>query len=219
MQSIKSEATRLSRSLLRLIERRQSAMRATTRVFPSPQALLGPMRQRLDLAATGIRPESLKRDIRAKLEKLSGAQARLTSSLSRLSRSGRERLASMTLRLGRASPRRVTALSQLQLNKLTPRLTIAGERALQRKTRDLAAIVGRHALLGHHSVLKRGFALIRTANGELVRAAGDLKSGQQISIEMSDTQKTAIIDGKPGPVRPKSRKAQDSYSETQGKLF
>jgi exodeoxyribonuclease VII large subunit len=219
MQSIKSEATRLSRSLLRLIDRRKSEMRATARVFPSPQALLGPMRQRLDLAATGIRPEALRRDIRSRSERLSGAQARLGSSLSRLTRFGREGLTSMNMRLGRASPRRGAILAKTQLDKLLPRLGVAGDRALQRKSRDLAAIAGRHALLGHHSVLKRGFALIRTENGGLVRAADDLKSGQRVSIEMSDAQKTAIIDGKTAPVRPKSRKARDTNSETQGKLF
>jgi exodeoxyribonuclease VII large subunit len=219
MQAINSEAMRLSRGLIRLIDRRKSEMRATARVFPSPQALLGPMRQRLDLAATGIRPEALRRDIRSKVEKLSGAQARLAGSLSRLSRFGRERLASVALRLGRASPRRGAIHAKNQLGKLGPRLGVAGHRDLQRKSRDLAAIAGRHALLGHQSVLKRGFALIRTENGELVRAAGKLNPGQRVSIEMSDTQKTAIIDGKSAPVRPKSRKAQDSYSETQGKLF
>ena len=46
----------MSRHALRLVERRRSDLRATARALPSPEALISPKRQRLDLAATRLYP-------------------------------------------------------------------------------------------------------------------------------------------------------------------
>ena len=212
-------ADRLSRGLMRLIERRRTEFRATSRGFPTPQTLLGPMRQRLDLASAGIRPDTLRRDIWTKAEKVAGAGGRLTSSLRRQVRSGREQWVSVSARLGRASPARLVVQNRDRAHKLADRLIQAGTRALTRKSRDLAAVAGRHALLGHQSVLKRGFALIRDMDGQLVRTSGSLTAGQSVSIELTDGRKNAVIDGQTPPQRPKPRKAKPALSEKQGRLF
>lgn len=219
MQDVRGWADRLSRGLMRLIERRKTEFRATSRAFPTPQTLLGPMRQRLDLASAGIRPEALRRDIRTKTEKVAGAGGRLTSSLRRQARSGREQWVSLSARLGRASPARLVVQNRDSAHKLADRLIQAGKRALIRKSRDLAAVAGRHALLGHQSVLKRGFALIRDMDGQLVRTSGSLTTGQSVSIELTDGRKNAVIDGQTTLQRPKSRKAKPAVSEKQGRLF
>ena len=219
MQDLRGWADRLSRGLTRLIDRRRTDFRATARAFPTTQTLLGPMRQRLDLASTGIRPDALRRDVRAKAEKVASAGGRLTASLARQSRSGRERLSSISARLGRASPLRQAVQNRDSVRKLAGRLVQAGERAVNRKARDLAAVAGRHALLGHQSVLKRGFALIRDADGQLVRSAGRLSSGQAVSIELADGRKDAVIEGQAGTPRPRSRKNKPAAPEKQGRLF
>jgi exodeoxyribonuclease VII large subunit len=219
MQDLRGWADRLSRGLTRLIDRRRTDFRATARAFPTTQTLLGPMRQRLDLASTGIRPDALRRDVRAKAEKVASAGGRLTASLARQSRSGRERLSSISARLGRASPLRQAVQNRDSVRKLAGRLVQAGERAVNRKARDLAAVAGRHALLGHQSVLKRGFALVRDADGQLVRSAGRLSSGQAVSIELADGRKDAVIEGQAGAPRPRSRKNKPAAPEKQGRLF
>jgi len=219
MQDVRGWADRLSRGLMRLIERRRTEFRATSRGFPTPQTLLGPMRQRLDLASAGIRPDTLRRDIWTKAEKVAGAGGRLTSSLRRQVRSGREQWVSVSARLGRASPARLVVQNRDRAHKLADRLIQAGTRALTRKSRDLAAVAGRHALLGHQSVLKRGFALIRDMDGQLVRTSGSLTAGQSVSIELTDGRKNAVIDGQTPPQRPKPRKAKPALSEKQGRLF
>lgn len=219
MQDLRGWADRLSRGLMRLIERRRAEFRATSRVFPAPQALLGPMRQRLDLASTGIRPDALRRDIRTKAEKVAGSGGRLTSSLRRQVKSGREQMGSVSSRLGRASPARLAVQCRNRTEKLADRLVQAGKRLLTRKHRDLAAVAGRHALLGHQSVLRRGFALIRDMDGQLVRKSRGLSAGQSVSIELADGRKNAVIDGQTGLQRPKSRKTKPAASEKQGRLF
>ncbi|WP_394694015.1 exodeoxyribonuclease VII large subunit [Hyphobacterium sp.] len=219
MQDLRGWADRLSRGLTRLVDRRKTEFRATTRAFPTTQALLGPMRQRLDLASAGIRPDALRRDVRSKAEKVASAGGRLTASLARQSRTGRERLSSISMRLGRANPLRRTAQNRDTSRKLGERLAQAGHRALQRKARDLAAVAGRHELLGHQSVLKRGFALVRDADGQLVRSAARLKSGQAVSIELGDGRKDAVIGGPTGTTRPASRKSKPAAAEKQGRLF
>jgi len=219
MQDVRGWADRLARGLMQLIERRSADFRATSRAFPTAQTLLGPMRQRLDLASTGIRPDALRRDVRTKAEKVASAGGRLTASLARQSRSGRERLSSMVSRLGRASPTRLSVQGRDRSQKLGERLIQAGKRAVDRKSRDLAAVAGRHVLLGHQSVLKRGFALVRDDKDQIVRAAATLSAGQAVSIELADGRKNAVIDGKAGAPRPKSRKAMPAATEKQGRLF
>lgn len=219
MQDLRGLADRLSRGLTRLIDRRKTDFRATARAFPTTQALLGPMRQRLDLASTGIRPDALRRDVRAKAEKVASSGGRLTASLARQSRTGRDRLSSIAARLGRASPMRQTAQNHDRCRKLSDRLAQARARAMTRKARDLAAVAGRHALLGHQSVLNRGFALIRDTDGQLVRSAGRLSPGQAISIELADGRKDAVIDGQAGVSRRGSRKSKPAAAEKQGRLF
>ena len=128
-------------------------------------------------------------------------------------------MSSVSSRLGRASPARLAIQCRDRTEKLADRLVQAGKRSLIRKHRDLAAVAGRHALLGHQSVLRRGFALIRDMDGRLVRKSRGLSAGQSVSIEMADGRKNAVIDGQTGQQRPKSRKIKPAASEKQGRLF
>ena len=219
MQDLSGWTDRLSRGLTRLVDGRKIEFRATARAFPSAQMLLGPMRQRLDLASAGIRPDALRRDVRTKAEKVASASGRLSASLGRQARSGQEQLSSIVARLGRANPTRLTQRSKDRMQTLGYRLRQAGERAMNRKTRDLAAVAGRHTLLGHQSVLKRGFALVRDGDDQLVRAAGNLSPGQSVSIELADGRKDAVIAGRAGASRSKSRKSASAAPEKQGQLF
>jgi exodeoxyribonuclease VII large subunit len=64
--------------------------------------------------------------------------------------------------------------------------------------------------LSHHSVLKRGFALVM-AEGKLVASAAGARPGQHVSLEFHDGAVGARIDRKDG-IKTKS-------SEPQGTLF
>ena len=89
----------------------------------------------------------------------------------RISRS-RERLAATTARLGRSVAER----------------TRRHRAALDTQAKLLAT-------LGYQSVLQRGYALVRTADGRMLRAAANVEAGAAVTLEFHDGARTARIDG------------------------
>ncbi|MGE0701585.1 MAG: exodeoxyribonuclease VII large subunit [Hyphomicrobiaceae bacterium] len=51
------------------------------------------------------------------------------------------------------------------------------------------------ATLSYHSVLGRGFALVRDADGRAVRSVGGLPAGSRIDIEVADGHRGAVVAG------------------------
>ena len=51
--------------------------------------------------------------------------------------------------------------------------------------------------LGYHNVLARGFALVRDADGEMVRRASEVTSGAALDIEFADGHVGAHADARP----------------------
>jgi exodeoxyribonuclease VII large subunit len=51
------------------------------------------------------------------------------------------------------------------------------------------------ASLSYHSVLGRGFALVRDASGQAVRSIASLPAGAAIDIELADGHAAATVDG------------------------
>ena len=74
----------------------------------------------------------------------------------------------------------------------------------------------------YREVLKRGFALVRDAEGHPLRAAENVTSGMHLSIEFADGRIGAVAEGDavprpaPAPVR---RKRRLGGGEGQGSLF
>ncbi|HYD15987.1 MAG TPA: exodeoxyribonuclease VII large subunit [Hyphomicrobium sp.] len=193
---------------------RARVQRCHTRFFqvagrlPSPRTLVTNQRQRID--ATGVR---LGRALSANTQAHHTRHVRITSRLhprlleTRLTRAA-DRLESLERRardsLGKtASVRRARlerASGRLQPAPIRHRVERCGERleTLERRIqRALAAQLAqrRHALdgqakllgsLGYHSVLARGFALVRNADGVTVRSAQAVALGQELEIEFAD---------------------------------
>jgi exodeoxyribonuclease VII large subunit len=107
------------------------------------------------------------------------------------------------------------ASGHLQPAPIRHRVERAGERldsVARRIQRALAASLAqrRHTLdghakllgsLGYHSVLARGFALVRTADGATVRAAHAVTLGQGLDIEFADGRVQAEAKSKSTPPR------------------
>lgn len=93
------------------------------------------------------------------------------------------------------------------------------------QAKDLAALSARLESVNFKSVLGRGFALVRDADGALVRAGASLQTGQGIEIEFTDTRRKAVIDGDgqttPPVQRPAKRRspAPKHPPPKQGSLF
>lgn len=65
----------------------------------------------------------------------------------------------------------------------------------------------------YKNVLKRGFALLRSENGQLITSTAGIKSGETVEVELQDGKKKLLASGA------KPKKAPKKTSSTQGDLF
>lgn len=86
---------------------------------------------------------------------------------------------------------------RLRLGPSGQRLTPAARRQLESHRKDLTTHAIALGLLEPTAPLKRGFALVRRADGRLAKAASDLASGEAIDIELREGHVAATVDGEP----------------------
>lgn len=233
---------------------RARVQRCHTRFFqvagrlPSPRSLVVHQRQRIDstsqrlgraLAANTQAHHTRHVRIAARLHHrlLEVRINRAGDRLDGLARRARECLAK-TASVRRARLER--ASGRLQPAPIRQRVERCGERLdtlARRVQRALAASLAqrRHALdgqakllgsLGYHSVLARGFALVRSADGATIRAASAVTPGQELDIEFADGRVRAEAKGPGAPARaakPQAEKPAATPSKRspkdQGSLF
>ncbi|MEP9366846.1 exodeoxyribonuclease VII large subunit [Xanthobacter sp. VNH20] len=210
---------RLMAAPLRLLERRRGELRALVRLLPSADALLAIPRQRLD-AASGRLPRALRANAFAHRIQFQKASARLSpSSLkARLDRA-RERNASLGTNLERCLRRAVErkrerfsavgagldaarraqrvhiARNRDRLEGLSGRASRAARILLRERKRQLSSVAQVLEALSYHGVLKRGFALVRDAQGAAVRTASAVAPGTALELEFADGRVGAVANG------------------------
>ncbi len=245
MAGVNDLARRHTEATLRLIERRRSDLRATARALPTPEALFSPKRQRLDLAATRLYP-ALSRNARGHEEQLLKVARQLAhvSPVANVARM-RARLDAVGPRPYNAVCRSVV-LREESLKQIGRRLVVSRETLLRaertriaqstevtqrvaerlvpalqgqiaRKADRLEAVSKLFDSLNYKSVLKRGFALVRDADGHPLRSADAVLDGQALVLEFADG-KTDATGGRIGS-RPKPAKPKLVVAEEQGALF
>jgi exodeoxyribonuclease VII large subunit len=69
--------------------------------------------------------------------------------------------------------------------------------------------------LGHHNVLARGFALVRSADGSMLRRAVEVRPGAALDIEFADGHVGAHADGR----EPEAKEPRKRGGEKQGTLL
>ncbi|MCB5175433.1 exodeoxyribonuclease VII large subunit [Microvirga lenta] len=246
MAGVNDLARRHMESVLRVIDRRRSDLRSTARALPTPEALFSPKRQRLDLASTKLYP-ALSRNARGHEERLlklsrqlshlspvanvARMRARLdavgprpynalcrsivlrSESLKQISR----RLVVSREALLRAERTRLAQAGDL-MQRASERLAPALQGQIARKADRLHAVAQLFDSLNYKSVLKRGFALVRDADGQPLRSAEAVFDGQALVLEFADG-KTDATGGRGMAVRPKSIKPKVAVAEEQGALF
>lgn len=158
------------------------------------------------------RPQQLVASMAQALDDLS---ERLQGSLARGLQSKQEKLASLVRLL---SPRfvlhGVDAQSQ-QLGMLHARAGQAMQRQIERQGDRLSRLSGMLESLNVLAVLRRGFAIVKDAQGHVVPHAAGIASGQALTLQFHDGQKQVVADGAAAP-RPRKPKAAP---ENQGGLF
>lgn len=245
MAGVNDLARRHTEATLRLIERRRSDLRATARALPTPEALFSSKRQRLDLAATKLYP-ALSRNARGHEERLLKVSRQLAhvSPVANVARM-RARLDAVGPRPYNAVCRAVV-LREESLKQIGHRLVVSREALLRaertriaqstevtqrvaerlvpalqgqiaRKADRLEAVSKLFDSLNYKSVLKRGYALVRDADGQPLRSADAVLDGQALVLEFADGKADAT-GGRIG-TRPKPAKPKLVAAEEQGALF
>ncbi|MFL5223737.1 MAG: exodeoxyribonuclease VII large subunit [Microvirga sp.] len=199
--------------MLKGLEHRRTALRSAARALPGPDALLGPQRQRLDLATARLKP-ALARLARLDETKL----AALAQGLARHSPVALLREAAARLKAWGGD--RPEAAFRRQLDGKRERLPQTAERlqqafAIQRARREERLGVAGQLLesFSYKSVLERGFALVRGGDGKPIRRAAGIGTGEALAIEFADGTARAVAEGAPKPKR------KTPAAPKQGTLF
>lgn len=222
-------ARRQTDAILRLVESRRTELRSASRALPTPEALVGLPRQRLDLAWAKLAPGLLAnaREHERELKKAADRLARqapyvkLAEIRTRLKAVGekprdnlvravadrRSRLADLSTRLAsgrdavlRAEATRIAGCRE-RVSSLAGRSERAARASVERSKGRLDAQANLLSSLGYRSVLARGYALVRDDREQVIHAASDVAPGQALTIEFADGIRRVQAEG----VRPKRR--------------
>jgi exodeoxyribonuclease VII large subunit len=179
LDQIDGLGARLSGAMRRTLEARRGDLRSAARALPSARSMIETARQRLDIAG-GRLARALDAATRAHATRFARLAGRLAPGL-------------VTHRLGREHER---------LARLAERSDRAIGLVLARRGDRLAGIAQVLAALSYRSVLARGFALVRDADGRMLTSAAAAAPGLGLAIEFSDGRIAARVEDGPAGVAP-----------------
>lgn len=213
-------------AMARVLEDRRVRVEGLSRGLPDLNSLLGMRMQRFDgieerfgkalgafveqkshrvdlLAARLRQPEQIIRDKHIQMDTLAKS---LQVHLRQAQNLAAERLLSISNRLQPGTVQKRTDDRQRDLAKLWPRAIAAANRNIadaEAGTKQLTQLLESYS---YNSVLKRGFALVTDANGNVVTQAAKTKVGQEIDLQFSDGDVSALVSGKKQPMRTENKK-------------
>jgi exodeoxyribonuclease VII large subunit len=186
---------RAASTLRRVLEARRGRLLAATRGLPRRANILDLPRRRFDEASGRLR-RALLANARVHRTQLERAATRLRPHIvARAAAAGRDRL----IRADRARRRAIRAM-------------------LDRARRKLDGEAKLLETLGYHNVLARGFALVRDAEGAMVRRASEVRAGAALDIEFADGHVGAHADARPRKEEER-KKPRGGDSDKQGTLL
>jgi exodeoxyribonuclease VII large subunit len=230
---------------------RRTELRAATRALPSADMLLGLPRQRLDSAihrlpralianaqihhtaysriAGRLTLQTAASRIARDRERVASFGARVTQCIRVQRERRREHFAAISVRLAaglraNAEAQRVRiARARERVDVLLARASLAIDTLLDRRDARLDRASQLLAALSYHSVLARGFALVRSEAGRPLRTAAAINPGVRVDIEFADGRIRAMAEvralaGPPSTPPPRRRKTRAS-DPGQGSLF
>jgi exodeoxyribonuclease VII large subunit len=194
--AVTRHGVRVATSLRRLIDGERHRFGGLVRGLPRKSDILDLPRQRFDAASARLK-RALSANARVHRGTLERNAARLRPHvLMRAAQSGRDRL----IRVDRARTRGVQTLL----------------------ARWRARIDGKAKLLetlSYQNVLARGFALVRSADGTMLRRAAQVTSGAALDIEFADAHIGAHADPSKRKTEPKAKTSSRRRAEKQGRLL
>jgi len=98
----------------------------------------------------------------------------------------RQAIRAQTQMLGLLSPTRLLDSNRQRIDVLAARLGVAGQRRLDRQRGRLAVAGAGLSAVSPLATLARGFAIVRDADGRVVRKRTQVRPGDRVTIEVSD---------------------------------
>jgi exodeoxyribonuclease VII large subunit len=194
--TVMQHGIRVATSLRRRIEGERHRFAGLARGLPRKANILDLPRQRSDAASARLK-RALIANARAHRNWLEQSAGRLNVHvLIRAARSGRDRLS----RLDRARSRAAQALFARAQTRLHGQAKLL-------------------ETLSYQNVLARGFALVRSADGTMIRRAAQVKSGAALDIEFADAHIGARADASARKVEVEAKAPSRRRDEKQGRLL
>jgi len=212
LETIADYGLRITRGLRRNVNEKKTALSAAR--LPRLEGVVAAPRQRLDLAVARLpRPERLFEPLRQRLV----LTASNFPSLGRLLDGPKNRLAMVAARL-RPEPIKQSAARQAQtLSQISGRTEQAIKRKFEQDRQRLAKAAQLLDAYSYQGVLERGYALVQTESGDVVRSKDKVKAGEGVTLTFADGKRKAVIDGNvTKKAKPKKKIATE---KTQQDLF
>jgi exodeoxyribonuclease VII large subunit len=109
--------------------------------------------------------------------------------------SRREVLRSRAQILWLVNPRRRIDADRQRIDGLTDRLIRVTERLLERRGGRLAVAQAALSAVSPQATLARGFAIVRDADGQVIRSRSQIGPGARVTIQVSDGTVGARVEG------------------------
>jgi exodeoxyribonuclease VII large subunit len=186
---------RLRMACRRLLETSRAHLKAAGRGLPRPEDVTALPRQRFDAVDQRL-PRALLANTRAHTMRQTKIAGRLAPGLLRAVIERRDRRLVDGFARARAGLTRIAGERRMRFERVGGRLRVeALANRLDQKRRALEAQSKLMASYSYQGVLARGFAIVRDANGAMVRRSSGLKSGQPLEIEFSDGKAGVEVTG------------------------
>jgi exodeoxyribonuclease VII large subunit len=183
---------RVRHSLRRTVGNDRDRLRAAAGHLPRPLDIIGAAGQRLDHAAS-----RLKAGLALTQQKKTAAYAALAP------------------RVSARALQKMLVVEHQQLDRLTKRVAPAVARFISAQAERLKGVHKLLNSLSYERVLDRGFAVMLDEAGDVVRAPGQVRPGEQLTARLAEGDLGVTASGAPPPRRRKSRNPSSSDSGQQ----
>jgi len=235
LETIADYGLRITRGLRRNVNEKKTALSAAR--LPRLEGVIAAPQQRLDLAVARLpKPERLFEPMRQRLmvqrlpplkslltefsRSLEVTLARLTPALSASQNRHASRLTNAAQRL-RPEPIQRNAARQAQtLSQITARTEQAINRKIDQDKQRLAKAAQLLDAYSYQGVLERGYALVQTKSGDVVRSKDSVTAGEGVTLTFADGKRGAVIEGAAvKKAKPKPKRKPKAPATPQGDLF
>ncbi|HCL37982.1 MULTISPECIES: exodeoxyribonuclease VII large subunit [Marinobacter] len=142
--------------------------------------------QRLDnqLGHLSARLRDPRRELLEKAQRMDELELRLNKAIRNRLDQQKQKTDYLLQRMSAQSPRRTLKTASEQTQQLEERLTLAARHLLRQKDERLQHIAQTLHVVSPLATLGRGYAIVRDDQGRIVRKAGDLETGDQITARL-----------------------------------